>query len=182
MNDRAELINGLYFTRSDVDARAVSAIGNRLTDLRLHPGAITLDASDCGVRCTVSDTDYAKGALILDAVHAPASLAPGSCFPTTEDARLFSRYTPNALAVVDSDGQRRLGLTAVERDGGAVSETPLAVREAKLGYFESIGQADQVQLEWACRLSAMDYRLRIGETSALLTQPKTQKPLIPIAV
>jgi len=177
MNERAEVVRGLYFTRSDADARVAALLGNRLTDLRLHPAAITLDAGDCGVRCVVSGTDDALGNLELDAAHAPARLASDSCFPSIEDARRFCRYTPNGLAVTNAGGKRLLRITRVSRPEHAWSETPLAIHSAKLGYFDAIGQTEHVQLEWACRLSPMDYRWDVGQTVPLLTQPtKVERP------
>jgi len=168
MNHRAEVVRGLYFTRSDVDARVVSMLGARLTDLRPQPATISLDCDDCGVRYAVGSTRYAQGELVLDLAHAPARLAPDSCFPTTEDARRFCRYTPSGLAVIEQDGHRMLRTTRVERDEHAWCETPLTVRRAELGYFDAIEQTGHVKLEWACRLGAMDYRWQIGATCALL--------------
>ncbi len=182
MNNRAEVQRGLYFTRSDVDAWVVFSLGNRLSDFRLHPAAISLEASDCGVRYTVGQTAYAAGDLVLEVANAPARLAEGSCFPTVEDARRLSRYTPNGLAVIEREQERLLRTTRVTRPPRAWSETPVAVHEAKLGYFASIGQADHVQLEWACRLGAMDYRWQMGETVGLLQQPRPKTGLIKIAV
>lgn len=169
MNERAEVVQGLYFLRSEVDARIVAALANQLTDLRLNPATIAHTTSDCGL---AYHAQAERGsALTLNAAHAPAALAKDSCFPTTEDARRFCRYTPNALAVTDHAGRRLLRITRVQRDEHAWSETPLAVHEAELGYLESIGQYQHMQLEWACRLGAMDYRWQVGETVGLLKQP-----------
>jgi|GEM_PF-524495 len=170
MNDRAEVVQGLYFTRSEVDAKAVSIVGNKLTDLRMHPAAIAMEASDCGVHCKIEGNSQGSGMELVTA-HAPARLQPGSCFPSVEDARQFCRYTACALAVTDRDGRRHLRTTRVSRSAHAWNETPLAVHQARMGHFESIGQAEHVRLEWACRLSAMDYTWRVGETAALLKQP-----------
>lgn len=180
MNDRAEVVRGLYFTRSEVDAKAVSIVGNKLTDLRMHPAAITLDASDCGVRCNIDSNDH--GGMELVTAHAPARLQSGSCFPSAEDARQFCRYTPNALSIAKHDGRQLLRTTHVSRDAGVWNETPLAVHEGRLGYFESIGQADHVRLEWACRLSPMDYTWHVGDEVALLKQAKVIAPPTALAV
>ena len=46
MTASAEVIDGLYFTHSDADAPLpvlFDALGNKLTDLRLHPAAIAME-------------------------------------------------------------------------------------------------------------------------------------------
>lgn len=170
MNDRAEVVRGLYFTRSDANAKAVALLGNRFSDFRLHSATIKQHADDCGVRYAVSGTDYAQGELELEVAHAPAALAKGSCFPTLEDARRFCRYAPNALTTQDCAGKRVLRLTTVQRDERAWCETPVTVRQIRHSYFDSIGQAGHTHLEWACRLGPMDYRWQVGETMGLLQQ------------
>lgn len=171
MNDRAEVVRGLCFMRSDVDARIVSALGNRLSDLRMRPAEIAFDADDCGVKVQGCQARGARVDFLLDTAHAPAQLARGSCFPTVEDARRFCRQQANGLGVVERDGRRLLRVTQVTRSSDAWSETPMSVRDAQLGYFDTIGQAEHVQLEWACRLGAMDYRWQVGEAVGLLQQP-----------
>ncbi len=173
MNDRAEVVRGLHFLRSEVDARAVSFLGNRLTDLRMHPASISFDADDCGVYVQASKGESGSGSgLLIDAAHAPARLADGSCFPTIDDARAFCRHTPNALAVAEHDGQRLLRTTRVSRASGAWSESPVVVRQARLAFLESISQDRLIELEWACRLGATDCRWEIGGVSGLLQQSR----------
>ncbi|MFN3167469.1 MAG: DUF2071 domain-containing protein [Phycisphaeraceae bacterium] len=181
MNDRAEVVRGFYFVRSDADARTVTTLGNRLSDFKLHPASITLDASDCGVRCAVRETAYAQGDLELDVTHAPARLATGSCFPTLEDARRFARHTPDGLSVLERDARRLLRTTRVTRNEQARCETPVVVRQAKLGYFDAINQSEHAQIEWACRLGAMDVRWQVGEAVGLLQQPTRIEQTIRVA-
>lgn len=177
MNDRADTLRGLYFMRSDADTRIVSALGNHLSDFRLHAASIESEASDCRLRYAVSDTPYSQGNLALDLAHAPAQLAPDSCFPTIEDARCFSRHTPDGLAVYEREGGRHLRITQVKRPAQARTETPLVVRHAQVGYFETIEQAEHVRLEWACRLGPMDVRWQVSDGGLLLQQPiKAAKP------
>ena len=181
MNDRAEIVRGLYYTRSDADARVVSLLGNRLSDFRLHPASIELKSSDCGVSYTAQETIYAQGDFVLDVAHAPARLIEGSCFPTLEDTRRFFRYTPNGLSVVERNERRQLRLTRVTRNEQAWCETPVVVREARLGYFDAIGQSEHAQLEWACRLGPMEYRWQVGETMGLLQQPSRIEHVVRVA-
>lgn len=170
MNDRVEIVRGLYETRSDADAKIVARLGNRLSDCPLQPASITLESNDCGVRYKVQETAYAQGDLDLDVAHAPARLAEDSCFPTLDDARRFCRCSPDSLAVVERDGRRCLRLTRVARSEQAWCETPVAIRQARVGYFDAIGQSEHVRLEWACRLGPMDYRWEVGQTVGLLRQ------------
>jgi uncharacterized protein YqjF (DUF2071 family) len=181
MNERAEVVRGFYFVRSDADARTVTTLGNRLSDFRLNPASIALDAGDCGVCLSVRETAYAQGETALEVAHAPARLSPGSCFPTLDDARRFARHAPDGLAVVEHDGGRLLRTTRVTRNEQAWGETPVVVRRAEFGYFDALGQTELVQLEWACRLGAMDVHWQFGETVGLLTQPARIKQLVRVA-
>lgn len=173
MTASAEVVDGLYFTHSDADAplsTLFDALGNRLTDLRLHRAAIAMQRGDDAVRVEVGAAGYR---LRLDAAHAPAALAPGSCFPTVEDARAFCRYPPAALSVhpAKQDAARReLHVMRVERIDSAWCETPVVLRDAALGYFDAIGQTDHAELEWAVRLRPMAYRWVLGERRLLLDQ------------
>jgi len=175
MTASAEVVDGLYFTHSDADAplsTLFDALGNRLTDLRLHRAAIQMKRGDDAVRVRVdpgqSDAGYG---LTLDAAHAPAALREGSCFPTVADARAFGRYPPAALSVhaaKDDDARRELHVMRVERMDSAWVETPVVVRDAALGYFDALGQTGLAELEWAVRLRPMEYRWVLGERRALL--------------
>lgn len=178
MTSSAEVVAGLYFTHSDTDGplpRLFEAVGNRLTDLRLHDAAITMESGDDAVRVCV-DAQAGCG-VRLEVVHAPAALQPGSCFPTVMDARAFGRYPPAALSVhaVKRDPSRpELHVMRVERVDSAWVETPLVVREAEFRYFDGLGQTDHAQLEWAVRLRPMDYRWVLGERRELLGPHSTR--------
>lgn len=178
MNDLAEVVQGLYDVRSDVDARAVSRLGNTLTDLQLHSAELTFEAHDCGVRCAAKTTQDTSGALELDLAHTPARLLADSCFPSIEDARQYFQQPARTLAVIERDGRRLLRVTHAEHQEQASSQTSLAIHYARLGYFESIGQDKHAQLEWASRLGPIDIHWRLGETVGLLQQPRLMKPAI----
>lgn len=178
MTRDAELVQGLYFARSEADRRAANRLGNRLSDMRMHPASIELEASDCGVQVRSRQADGHGTGLHIDATHAPAQLAKDSCFPTLADVRAFSGRLRDGLAVVEDRGERRLRITRVQRSGQACAQTPLAVRDARLGYFESIDQARHVQLEWACRLGARDVVWRVEEPRCLLSPPRPIAPVM----
>ncbi|MFI4859277.1 MAG: DUF2071 domain-containing protein [Phycisphaerales bacterium JB063] len=177
MTASAELIDGLCFTHSGVDAplpALFDALGNRLTDLRLHRAKITMDAGDDAVRVEVAPASCGScDAMALEVAHCPGVRRPGSCFPTVEDARAFGRYPPRALSIHASgaDAGGSLHVMRVERVDSSWIETPVAVRSARLGYFDAIGQRDQAELEWAVRLRPMTYRWVFGERHTLLRRP-----------
>lgn len=175
MTDRAEVIRGLYFVRSDVSARAVSLLGNMLSDFHLHKAAVELDADDCGAVCKVSGTECGRADVLIDTAHAPASLLDGSCFPSTEDARQFCAFMPTSLNVDDTAPVRRLRITQVLREQATHTQTPMVVRKAKLSYFETIGQDGVAELEWACRYGPENIKVLAGKTAGLLMQPRQSK-------
>lgn len=182
MNSRAEVVRGLYFVRSDVDARAVSLLGNKLGDLKMHNAAVELDADDCGVSCRVSNTAYRRADMVIEAAHAPAHLVDGSCFPTIEAARRFCAFTPTSLSVDQIDGQRRLQITRVEREQTTHAQTPVVLRQARLAYFDSIGQGELAELEWACRHGEKQVRVQVGESIPLLSQPQLTNTIERVAI
>lgn len=182
MTHHADVIKGLYFTRSDVSARAVSVVGGGLTDLKMHPATITSSVDDCRVTYEVAQVAENTHALTIEATNTPARLMHGSCFPSTEDARQFSRYRPNGLAVSECAAQRQLRITRVSRSDQAWCETPLAIHRQHIGYFDAIGQSEHTQLEWACRLGPMEYRWHVGENIPLLMQPSPQPEQARLAV
>ena len=170
MNDRAEVVSGLYFVRSDVDGRAVSVLGNKLADFKMHSAAVSLETDDCGVCCRVQGTAGGEGDVLIEAAHAPARLSAGSCFPTVEDARRFCAFAPNGLSVVQVGEQRRLRITRVVREQSPWSQTPVVLHEARLGFFDAMGQTELAALEWASRHSGERIRVQVGETALLLQQ------------
>lgn len=177
MTASAEVIDGLYFTHSDVDTplpALFDALGNRLTDLRLHRAAIRMQGGDDAVQVAIDPaTSEAGYRFRLDVAHTPASRLPGSCFPTVEDARSFGRYPPRALSVHPVKGgpaNHELHVMRVGRPDSSWCETPVAVREAALGYFEAIGQGEKAALEWAARLRPMSYQWSLGERHTLLNR------------
>ncbi|XAM01670.1 DUF2071 domain-containing protein [Phycisphaeraceae bacterium D3-23] len=182
MTASAEVIDGLYFTHSDADAPLpplFGAVGNRLTDLRLHRAEIAMNCGDDAMCVTVDPAASEAGyGLRLDLAHAPAARLEGSCFPTVEDARSFGRYPRAALSVHPSKGdpeRRTLHVMRVERVDSSWCETPVAVRDARLGYLDAIGQGGQAELEWAVRLRPMEYRWVLGERHALLDRCDTAR-------
>lgn len=174
MDDRAELMRGLYFVRSDVDSVAVDVLGGRMTDLRPHRATIALEASDEAVRIETSGTLRGEGDARVRVEAGEVALPGDSAFPTLRDAREFLAYPPLGLAV---DGDE-LALTRVLRNDAQWRETPMRVTEARLDYLDGLGQTDRV-LELATRVAPIEYRWRLGERRRLLRGGRLQHEGVP---
>ncbi|MEM9418522.1 MAG: DUF2071 domain-containing protein [Planctomycetota bacterium] len=173
MTDRADVRKGLYFIRSDADARVLGAVGNWTTDFKFHAADIALDANQEAYSLDVQTNDgRADARLRFD--HTPPRLEMDSCFPTLQDAQEFLKYQPYALAAVGDAGRRRLRIAEVQRDEAAWVETPVSVSEAKFGLFDQLGQSEHVQFELATRVAPMDYIWKLGRTETLLGQRAEQ--------
>lgn len=177
MNHRAEVVEGFTFMHSDVDSTAANLLGNRLSDMRIHPAKLTLKPTDCGFEIEVSNTQAGKSDLMIKAANAPAQHLQDSCFPTIADTSAFARHTPDGLAVEEREGARLLKVTRVQRQGAWV-QTPLRIEEAQLGYFDSIDQARHAKLEWACRVEPMGIGWQSGLIQKTLMQPIKQIALM----
>ena len=171
MTGSADVRRGLYFLRSDADARLLGLFGNWTTDFRFHHAGVELDtggetgaAGPYDLRVS-SDDGQADARLVLG--EGPAALRGDSCFATLTDAREFLKYEPYALAVTGRPGRRSLRLAEVRRDESAWREVPRVVREQRLGYFETLGQGGAV-LELATRVEPMDYVWQLGRQEPLL--------------
>ncbi|MEO1235846.1 MAG: DUF2071 domain-containing protein [Planctomycetota bacterium] len=176
MTNRADVRRGLYFLRSDADARVLGTVGNWTTDFRFHAADIALDAAEGRYALDVKAADGRADA-VLRLGSGAVALPPGSCFPTPTDAQEFLKYQPYALAVTGDAGCRRLRIAEVRRDESAWRETPVAVERAELSYFASIGQ-DGVELELATRVEPMDYVWKLGRTEPLLGQHERPTPAV----
>lgn len=174
MTDRADVRKGLYFVRSDADARVLGTVGNWMTDFKFNAADITLHAA----RPIAAGNEYALDVTTADGVGdamlrlepTPPTLAAGSCFPTLQDAQEFLKYQPYALAVTGQQGQRQLRIAEVQRDEAAWVETPVSLREADFALFRELGQTDEMHFELATRIAAMDYTWKLGRREALLGQ------------
>ncbi|MBB6430047.1 DUF2071 domain-containing protein [Algisphaera agarilytica] len=173
MTDRADVRKGLYFVRSDADARVLGAVGNWTTDFKFHAAEMALAAEPDTYTLGVRTADgRADATLRLDG--RPPRLEMGSCFPTLQDAQEFLKYQPYALAVTGREGRRRLRIAEVQRDEAAWAETPVSVDVAEFGLFEEFGQSEHVRFELATRVAAMDYTWKLGRTEGLLGQAVEQ--------
>lgn len=183
MTDRADVRKGLYFVRSDADARVLGTIGNWMTDFKFHPADIQLDAArhiEAGHEYTLDvATDDGRGHAELRLDPTPPTLPADSCFPTLQDAREFLKYQPCALAVAGQAGQRQLRIDEVRRDEAAWIETPMSLKSADFALFDELEQTPHMHFELATRVAAMDYTWKLGRREALLGQATPSPTLTP---
>ncbi|MEM7626929.1 MAG: DUF2071 domain-containing protein [Planctomycetota bacterium] len=167
MTDRADVRKGLYFVRSDADARVLGTVGNWMTDFRFHPAVIDIEAGPHAYALDVVSGDGHADANLRLAAEPPVR-QPGSCFPTLGGAREFLKYQPYALAVNGHAEHRHLRIAEVQRDETAWRETPVTLAGARFGLFDRLGQTEQMHFELATRVEPMDYVWKLGRREALL--------------
>ncbi len=171
MTDRAELVQGLYFVRSDADAALLGTVGNRTTDFKFHPAAITLDAAPDRYQAVVTTADGAGDASFELGATAPAAgpRHPQSCFATHLDAHEWLTYRPLGLSVATRRTASRLRLAEVHRDHTAWRETVVQLTGFRSAVFEILNQTPERGLmpEHATRVADMDYEWRLGKTMPL---------------
>lgn len=155
-----ETIRGLYFIRSDADRKMVEYLGNAATPFRFHHAGITLGITGHKLRLSVFDSFEQQGDAYF--IADPGAIPPrpqSSCFSCRKEAADFLRYSPIAFSCDGSDEWLRID--EVNRDETKWKETPLAVREARWFFFESLGQ-NEAQLELATRVDPIEYSWVLG--------------------
>ncbi|MEW6207467.1 MAG: DUF2071 domain-containing protein [Acidobacteriota bacterium] len=156
-----EIIDGLYFVRSDADSFLISEIGNLASDFRFHTAAIR-HIEDAG-RLIFEVRDSREGAAFLRvALDQKPEPAKDSCFASAEEAARFLKYRPLGLSCRDG----WLRVAEVFRDEAQWRETAVNVEEARWSFFDSMSQTE-VALEIATRAAPIDYRWRLGRRELL---------------
>ena len=177
MTQRADLVTGLYFVRSDADAALLGAVGNRTTDFKFHPAAIELSAQPQRYRAAVTTDDGTGHAQFELGGPAPAAgpRHPESAFATHLDAQEWLTYRPLGLSVGGSPQARRLRLAQVHRDADHWRETAVQLTSFRSAVFDALGQTPARGLipEHATRVADMDYEWRLGRSEALLNPAST---------
>lgn len=155
---RDQVIEGLFFVRSDVDNPLVAAAGDLVTDFCLHRATVNLNVRGGEAVLAVQDTQNGRGEALLRAdTDVDFALAPNSCFASVEEAARFLRHRPRSLGC---DG-RRLKLAEGLGNETAWREKPMRVREARWGFLEYLDQHD-TYLERATLVAPLAYRWRLG--------------------
>lgn len=172
MTARADVVQGLYFVRSDADAPVLGAVGNRATDFKFHAANVTLDATPDRYRAAVTTDDGAGNATFELGTATPAAgpRHPASAFATHVDADEWLTYRPLGLSVGARPHAGRLRLAEVHRDASAWRETAVQLNRFRSAVFDALGQtaANGLLPERATRVADMDYEWRLGRTESLL--------------
>jgi hypothetical protein len=163
LTEAGEVIDGLYFVRSDADSLLVSEAGNLASDFRFHGARIkqSVDSNRLLFEARSLSDDEGDARLSVDLTDEPR-LSPDSCFASMNEAKQFLKYRPLGLSVAGNF----LKVAEVFRDESRWTESPVAVREARWMLFERLGQKC-VSLELATRVSPIDYRWRLGRREPL---------------
>lgn len=180
MTQRAQLLQGLYFVRSDADAAVLGAVGNATTDFKFHRAQVTLDATADRYRAAVTTDDGAGDARFELAGPAPAA-GPrhrDSAFATHLDAQEWLTYRPLGLSVGGPPAAPRLHQAQVHRDPDAWRETPVRLTGCRSAVFDALQQTPAHGLlpEHATRVADMDYTWRLGHAEPLLTPATPREP------
>ena len=160
-----EILEGLYFVRSDADNFLMSKAGNLASDFRFHTAKIALTAVENLFTLDVQNSFSGAGDAHFSArLSERSSLKEGSCFSTFDEAARFLKYRPLGLSC-DADG-RLLKVAEVFRDESRWDERPLSVTDARWSFFDHADQRD-VHLEMATRVAPIAYRWRLGRRERL---------------
>ncbi len=155
-----DMIEGLYFVRSDADNFLVSELGNLTSDFRFHTAAI-MHFEDAG-RLIFEVRDSGTDARLCVNCEEEPGLARDSCFASMKEAAQFLKYRPLGLSCRDG----WLRVAEVFRDESQWKETLVSVEEARWSFFDSLAQKE-VALELAARVAPIDYRWRLGRRERL---------------
>lgn len=168
-------LDGLYFTRSDVDSRPVAWGGAMVSDFRFHAARVRMEARD--ERWVVIVEGEAPLRLEIDP-RGEAGLAEGSVFGSVEEARRVLKYRPVSMAParvgrvgVGRDG-RMLRLAEVVRDESAWRERAVRVLRAEFGGDTGgtplpLRNGGGATVELCTLVEPIDYRWRLGRRVVL---------------
>jgi hypothetical protein len=126
-----EVIEGLYFLRSDCDSSLMKVSGNWLTDFNFHKSPILHTEKDQQRTFTISAKD-APATFVLD-YNKPPKLSSSSPFGSIQEAKEFLKYKPQGISV-ESPGL--LNVVRITRDENAWKSRLICVKEANVGFFE----------------------------------------------
>ena len=148
--ESGEMLQGLYFVRSDVDRSIVSVPGNRTSDFRFHLSKVDLRYDAQHVEAVVRTHDGFDASMCVE-VDEKISTPP--------DPML--KYRPLGLAC--DPGGNVVRLAEVFRNESDWHETPVKVTRGTFQFFDTMRQT--VRLVGATRVRPIDYRWRLGRVS-----------------
>lgn len=151
-----EDVAGLHFVRSDADHRLVSALGNLVTDFRLHPARIRMTEAPEVIR---GDIRAAGGdaQFRLRRGKAP-ELSTGSPFCSVEEAAAALKYKPVALSRAGADA---VNIVRVARAEESWLDQPVTLEHSDWEFFNT----REVAFEWGVEMQPLEYLWRRGEVA-----------------
>lgn len=158
-------LSGVYFVRSDCDDGLITLAGDFLSDFRFHKAEIFSRASTDRFVAEVRGEDAEAGLSVEADLAGSATLAPGSVFPSLENARDFLKYEPMGLAVADES----VRLAEVQRTESQWRER--AVRVTKMHSEFLRARSPGAELELATWVEPIDYRWTLGRRARLSKIP-----------
>lgn len=158
-----DVIEGLYFVRSDADNFLVSELGNLASDFRFHTAAINHFEDAGRLIFEVRNSGEGAGEVSLRvAVDREPEFTKDSCFDSMKEAAQFLKYRPLGLSCEDG----WLRVAEVFRDESEWKETAVSIEEARWSLFDTLAQ-NEIALELATRVAPIDYRWRLGRRERL---------------
>jgi uncharacterized protein YqjF (DUF2071 family) len=156
-----EMIDGLYFVRSDADSFLISEIGNLASDFKFHPAKIRHIEEADRLIFEVRDSDQGA-ARLRAALDQKPERAKDSCFASAEEAARFLKYRPMGLSCRDG----WLRVAQVFRDESRWKEAAVSIEQSRWSFFDTLSQKE-IALEMATRVAPIDYRWQLGRRERL---------------
>jgi hypothetical protein len=150
-----EVIEGLYFVRSDSDRLLVSTAGNWLTDFRFHIAGVDVVQNGKDIEGTIRSRDAAARFRLRE--ERPQSLVSGSPFASVQEAADFLKYKPFALSPAEGENVK---VVRVKRNEAEWKSSMVTVEEGDWQFFAGC----EVTPEVCYAVEPIDYEWRRAET------------------
>ncbi|HEY9868364.1 MAG TPA: DUF2071 domain-containing protein [Candidatus Obscuribacterales bacterium] len=126
-----EVIEGLYFLRSDCDSPLIAVAGNVVTDFNFHCGRVSVFCDNGHVHITVTAPGADAYARINE--NKGPVLPAQSPFGSLDEASRFLKYKPNGISI-DSAG--RANVVHIVRDEQSWKSRLVCVEESRWSFFD----------------------------------------------
>lgn len=159
-----EVVEGLYFLRSDCNNALMSFVGNLLTDFKFNIASVQVSQSSQSTEITISAPEGDAYARIS---NDPPALPEYSAFDSLEEARQFLKYKPNGVSI-GANGSANI--VHIVRDEKAWKSNLVVVDEAHWSFLEG----KNVKPEICYEVEPIHYQWNRARryTSALTSQKK----------
>ena len=143
-----QVIEGLYFLRSDCDNSLMSFVGNILTDFKFNTASVRVTLGEHNTDIAIKAPDGDANVRITDN---PAILPEYSAFRSLDEAKHFLKYKPNGISIgPDHSGN----IVHIMRDETAWTSKLRSVEQAHWSFLED----KNVRPEICYEVDAIDYQ------------------------